>query len=172
VTPVLGGVDDDGPHLFGVDQSGGVLADDYTVAGSGTQLAYGVLERRYDPDASVEAAREAAAAAVATASERDTASGDGLTLATVTECGVATDVLADPAEVAARTGRTGRRTTAGRRCSRRTVASTRSSTRGRRLPGRSGTSTEGAPTGSSPGPVGSGERFDSSVDRRLRLRRC
>lgn len=101
VTPVLGGVDDEGARLFGMDQGGGVLGDEYAAAGSGTQLAYGVLERRYDPDAAVESARETAAAAVATASERDTASGDGLTLATVTDQGVATDVVADPAEVAA-----------------------------------------------------------------------
>jgi proteasome beta subunit len=100
VTPVLGGVDDDGAHLFGVDEGGGVLSDEYTAAGSGTQVAYGVLERRYDPSAGVEAARETVAAAVAGASERDTASGDGLTLATVTAEGVETEVVADPGEVA------------------------------------------------------------------------
>jgi len=100
VRAVLGGVDDDGAHLFGVDEGGGVLPDEYAAAGSGTQVAYGVLERRYDPEGGVEAARETVAAAVAGASERDTASGDGLTLATVTADGVDTGVVADPEEVA------------------------------------------------------------------------
>ncbi|PSP76280.1 proteasome subunit beta [Halobacteriales archaeon QH_6_68_27] len=67
-----------------------VLADDYAATGSGMQVAYGVLERRYDRGASVEAAREAAVAAVAAASERDTASGNGVTVTTVTGEGVET----------------------------------------------------------------------------------
>lgn len=100
VTPLVGGVDDDGAHLFEIDAGGGALADAYAAAGSGTQLAYGVLEERFDPGASVSVAREVAAAAVATASERDTASGDGLTIATVTAEGVEIDAGADPAEVA------------------------------------------------------------------------
>ena len=101
VTPVLAGVDAEGPHLYGIDQAGGVLADDYAAGGSGTQLAYGVLERRYDPEASVAAARETAASAVATAAERDTASGNGLTVATITDDGVELATADTVAEVAA-----------------------------------------------------------------------
>ncbi len=100
VTPVLAGVDDEGPALYGVDEAGGVLADDYAAGGSGTQLAYGVLERAYDPDATLASARATAARAVETAAERDTASGNGLTLATVTGEGVTLETADAATEVA------------------------------------------------------------------------
>jgi len=106
VTPLLGGVEpgiegsdgdaDSGDaetaraRVYELDGGGSVLADDYAATGSGMQVAYGVLERRYDRGASVEAAREAAVAAVAAASERDTASGNGVTVTTVTGEGVET----------------------------------------------------------------------------------
>lgn len=106
VTPLLGGVEptstsDDAPraHVYSLDGGGSVLEDDYTATGSGLQVAYGVLERRYDPDASVEGATEAAVAAVDAASERDTASGNGVTVTTVTAEGVETVAHDDPADV-------------------------------------------------------------------------
>lgn len=99
VTPLVGGVDADGPHLFAVDGGGGALRDAYAAAGSGTQLAYGALESRFDPAASVPEARETAVAAVATASERDTASGNGFTVATVTPERVEIDAGPTRAEV-------------------------------------------------------------------------
>jgi proteasome beta subunit len=100
VTPLLGGVDDQGAHVYTVDDGGGVLADDYAAGGSGMQLAYGVLEQEYDTDSSVADARTTAARAVENASERDTASGNGLTVATVTESGVEFDEFAGAGEVA------------------------------------------------------------------------
>lgn len=100
VTPVLGGVDDAGPHLFDLDAGGGLLESEYAAAGSGMQLAYGHLERGHDPDLPVDEARQVAARAVETASERDTASGNGLTVATVTAEGVETGAGEDPTEVA------------------------------------------------------------------------
>ena len=101
VTPVLGGVDAEGPHVYELDGGGGVMDDEYAAAGSGMQLAYGVLEREYDPDASVEEAAGAAARAIESASERDTASGNGLTLATITEEGVEIDEHDEYTEVTA-----------------------------------------------------------------------
>ena len=50
--PTLGGVDATGPHVYSLDGAGGVMEDDYVAAGSGMQLAYGVLEREYEPDLS------------------------------------------------------------------------------------------------------------------------
>ena len=88
VTPLLAGVDESGTAVYELDGSGSVLEDDYAASGSGMQVAYGVLEGRFDPGASVETATEAATAAVAAASERDTASGNGVTVATITDEGV------------------------------------------------------------------------------------
>lgn len=88
VTPLLGGVDADGPRVFSLDGAGGVLADAYAAGGSGMQPAYGVLEREYDADLSASEASVLAARAVDTASERDTASGNGLSVAVVDAEGV------------------------------------------------------------------------------------
>ncbi|MFC3478115.1 Ntn hydrolase family protein [Halobacterium litoreum] len=100
VSPLLGGVDEDGPQVVTLDGGGGVLTDDYAAGGSGMQLAYGVLEREYEPGLAVDAARSVAARAVGSASERDTASGDGVTVATVTSEGVELDDYDAASEVA------------------------------------------------------------------------
>jgi proteasome beta subunit len=88
VSPVLGGVDSEGPGVYGLDGGGGVLPDAYAAGGSGMQVAYGVLERQYEDGLSPEAARGVAARAVDAAGERDTASGNGLMVATITRDGI------------------------------------------------------------------------------------
>jgi len=88
ISPILGGVDDTGSHVYSIDPAGGVMEDDYVASGSGLQLAYGTLEGEYDPDLSMEEAEAAAVAAVEAASERDTASGDGIYVARITGDGV------------------------------------------------------------------------------------
>ncbi|QDX40604.1 proteasome subunit beta [Salarchaeum sp. JOR-1] len=100
VSPLLGGVDDTGGHVFEVDGAGGVLRDTYAAGGSGMQLAYGALEDAYRDDLTTEDARAVAASAVGSASERDTASGNGVTVATVTREGVQVDEYAGAGEVA------------------------------------------------------------------------
>jgi len=50
INPILGGVDSEGSHVYSIDPAGGVMADDYTVTGSGMQLAYGLLENEYAED--------------------------------------------------------------------------------------------------------------------------
>jgi proteasome beta subunit len=88
INPILGGMDDEGSHVYSIDPAGGVMADDYTVTGSGMQLAHGTLEGEYDPDLSIEEAGDLAARAVNAATERDTGSGNGFVQATVTAEGV------------------------------------------------------------------------------------
>jgi len=88
VSPILGGVDDEGHHVYSLDPAGGVMTDKYTCTGSGMQMAYGVLEQEYDEDVTNEEALGIGARAVQSAVERDAASGDGVYLAEVTEEGV------------------------------------------------------------------------------------
>jgi proteasome beta subunit len=88
INPILGGVDDDGHHVYSIDPAGGVMKDDYTVTGSGLTVAYGTLEDRYEEDMTNEAAKEVAAASIKAAAERDTGSGNGIYLADVTAEGV------------------------------------------------------------------------------------
>jgi proteasome beta subunit len=88
INPILGGVDEDGNHVYSIDPAGGVMEDDYTVTGSGLTVAYGTLEREYREDMSNEEAKRVAASGVKAAVERDTGSGNGVYLAEVTEEGV------------------------------------------------------------------------------------
>ena len=91
INPILGGVDDEGSHVFSIDPAGGVMEDDYTVTGSGLMVAYGTLESQYEDDLSMEEAKTLAADAVSSAAERDTGSGNGLVVAEVTGEGVEID---------------------------------------------------------------------------------
>nr|WP_211611347.1 archaeal proteasome endopeptidase complex subunit beta [Halorientalis persicus] len=91
INPILGGVDDEGSHVFSIDPAGGVMEDDYTVTGSGLMVAYGTLESQYEDDLSMEEAKTVAADAVSSAAERDTGSGNGLVVAEVTGEGVEID---------------------------------------------------------------------------------
>ncbi|WP_254544400.1 archaeal proteasome endopeptidase complex subunit beta [Halomarina pelagica] len=88
INPILGGVDDEGHHVYSIDPAGGVMEDDYTVTGSGLTVAYGTLEREYRDGMTNDEAKEVAASAVKAAVERDTGSGNGVFLAEVTDEGV------------------------------------------------------------------------------------
>lgn len=85
VVPLLGGVDEEGPHVFSLDPAGGVMEEDYASTGSGSVIAYGVLEDKYRDDLSLEEAQQLAVRGLTSAMERDTASGNGIILATVTQ---------------------------------------------------------------------------------------
>lgn len=84
----LGAVDATGPHLYELDGGGARMEDSYAAAGSGMQVAYGTLEDEYEERLSTDAAVALVERAVRAASERDTASGNGVVIATVTSEGV------------------------------------------------------------------------------------
>ncbi|GAB7095760.1 archaeal proteasome endopeptidase complex subunit beta [Halolamina litorea] len=88
VSPILGGVDDTGPHVYSIDALGGTTEEQYAVSGSGSQFALGVLEQEFEDDMGVEAAKTVATKCIKSAMERDTASGNGINIAVVTEDGV------------------------------------------------------------------------------------
>ena len=99
INPILGGVDEEGSHVYSIDPAGGVMEDDYTVTGSGMQLAHGALEGEYDEELSIEEATTLAARAVQAATERDTGSGNGFVTATITEDGVEIEKYDDVTEL-------------------------------------------------------------------------
>ncbi|MFC6951875.1 proteasome subunit beta [Halorubellus litoreus] len=88
IHPLVAGIDEDGPRLASVDGAGGLLTDDFIATGSGMELAYGVLEDQYEEGLSMSAATDLAVETVRSAVERDTASGNGLHVATITNDGV------------------------------------------------------------------------------------
>ena len=99
VQPILGGVDEDGPHIYSIDPLGGTTEEEYTVTGSGSQYALGVLEQEYTEELSIEEAKTIAARAIKSAVERDLASGNGINVAVVTDEGVDITRHKDFAEV-------------------------------------------------------------------------
>jgi proteasome beta subunit len=85
VQTLLGGVDENGPALFSLDPTGGVIRDMMISTGSGSPIAYGVLEDRYTEDMYIEDGIEVAIRAIKSAMERDTYSGNGIRIATITK---------------------------------------------------------------------------------------
>ena len=85
VQTLLGGVDENGPVLFSLDPSGGVIKDLMISTGSGSPIAYGVLEDRYNKDMDIEDGIEVVIRAINAAMERDTYSGNGIKIATITK---------------------------------------------------------------------------------------
>jgi proteasome beta subunit len=84
VVPLLGGVDDEGAHVFSLDPAGGVMEEEFASTGSGSTMAYGVLEDGYDEELTLDEAKTLAVRALESAMERDTASGNGIILAEIT----------------------------------------------------------------------------------------
>lgn len=75
---LVAGVDQHGSHVFAADMSGAITAEDFASSGSGSPIAYGVLESLYSKEIKNEQAREIASRAVAAAMERDPGSGNGI----------------------------------------------------------------------------------------------
>ncbi|MEN4017153.1 MAG: archaeal proteasome endopeptidase complex subunit beta [Methanobacterium sp.] len=87
VQTLLGGVDDNGPALFSLDPTGGTMEDNMVSTGSGSPVAYGLLEDRYNEDIDIEEGIDIAVRAIQSAMERDAFSGNGILVAVVTKEG-------------------------------------------------------------------------------------
>jgi len=85
---LVGGVDEDGPHLFVLDFVGSLIEDDYAAIGTGASIAIGIIESEYDPGMDVSKAKQLVVKAIKAAASRDVASGDGIDIAVVRRDGV------------------------------------------------------------------------------------
>ena len=86
---VLGGKDDTGFYLYDLSPDGSIAEiDDYVSSGSGSVMAYGVLETLYAKNMSVDEGIKLAVKAVNAAVQRDIASGNGIDVVTITKDGV------------------------------------------------------------------------------------
>lgn len=86
---ILGGVDKSGYHLYDLYPDGSLTeCIDYISSGSGSVMAYGVLDTLYTKDIPVKDAVPLAVKAVSAALQRDIASGDGLDVVTITSEGI------------------------------------------------------------------------------------
>jgi len=83
---LVGGVDEGGPKLYSVDALGGASREDEIVAtGSGSPMAYGVLEDRYTKNISEDEAVALAVRAIRSAMKRDAGSGEGIHVVVITK---------------------------------------------------------------------------------------
>ncbi|MHA1582773.1 MAG: archaeal proteasome endopeptidase complex subunit beta [Candidatus Baldrarchaeia archaeon] len=90
---IVGGVDEEGPHIFTLDPLGSLLEEDkFAATGSGSVIAYGVLEDGYRENMPIEEAIELAKRAVKAARRRDIASGGKIQAAVITKGGIKMEV--------------------------------------------------------------------------------
>jgi len=85
---LVAGVDETGAQLFETDISGAVTDESFTSSGSGSPMAYGVLETSYKSGISTAEGANIAAKAVKAAMERDPGSGNGVSVLTITRKGL------------------------------------------------------------------------------------
>jgi len=76
VQVLIGGVDETGPHVFSLDPFGSLTEEKSVSTGSGSPIAYGVLEDKYREDMSVAELLPIIVKAVNSAMKRDAASGN------------------------------------------------------------------------------------------------
>lgn len=80
---LIGGVDDTGPHLFNLDPYGSLTEEKSVATGSGSPLAYGVLEDKYKEGMTIEELLPIIVKAVQSAMKRDVASGDNYNITVI-----------------------------------------------------------------------------------------
>ena len=83
---LVGGVDEHGPSVYSVDAMGGATKEEEIVAtGSGSPMAYGVLEDRFMSGMKEEEAIDLAIRALKAAMKRDAGSGEGIHVVVITK---------------------------------------------------------------------------------------
>jgi len=84
---LVGGYDNQGPALYNIDMFGSVEEKTYVTTGSGSPVAYGLLEEEYRNDLTVEDAKEVALRAVKAAITRNIGTGDGINVSIIDKNG-------------------------------------------------------------------------------------
>ncbi len=84
---LVGGYDNAGPALFNIDMFGSVEEKTYVTTGSGSPVAYGLLEEEYRDDLTVEEAKAIALRAVKAAITRNIGTGDGINVSIIDKDG-------------------------------------------------------------------------------------
>jgi proteasome beta subunit len=87
VQALIGGMDDTGGHIFALDPLGSMMEERFVSTGSGSPVAYGVLESEWHDDLSVKDSTPVLVRAISSAMKRDSASGDSFDVVTITKDG-------------------------------------------------------------------------------------
>jgi proteasome beta subunit len=82
---LVGGYDSTGPHVFSLDPLGSLIEEKCVATGSGSPIAYGVLEDKYQEGLPVEKVLPVVVRAVDSAMKRDIASGNNYDIAVISK---------------------------------------------------------------------------------------
>jgi proteasome beta subunit len=85
---IVGGTDDEGASLYVLDVLGSVIPDKYTAVGSGSEIAFGVLEQGFKENLNQKEAKDLVTRAIKSAVSRDVMSGDGVDFLIITKEGI------------------------------------------------------------------------------------
>jgi proteasome beta subunit len=80
-------MDDSGPHVFAIDPFGSITEEKCVATGSGSPIAYGVLEDKYKQDVAIKEMLPIVVRAVDSAMKRDSASGDSFDVSIIDKKG-------------------------------------------------------------------------------------
>jgi proteasome beta subunit len=84
---LIGGIDETGPHVFNLDPFGSLTEEKSVATGSGSPIAYGVLEDKYKEGMNVEELLPIIVTAVNAAMKRDVASGNNYNVTVIDKKG-------------------------------------------------------------------------------------
>ena len=84
---LVGGVDSTGPHVFSLDPYGSLVEEKCVATGSGSPIAYGVLEDKYKEGAQIKDMLPVVVRAVDSAMKRDIATGNNFDISVITKEG-------------------------------------------------------------------------------------
>lgn len=84
---LIGGIDETGPHVFSLDPFGSLNEEKFVSTGSGSPIAYGVLEDKYEENKSIKELLPIIVKAVNAAMKRDVASGNSYNIIVIDKKG-------------------------------------------------------------------------------------
>jgi proteasome beta subunit len=84
---VVGGIDPN-PRIYTLDPLGSLLPDDYAAVGTGAEMALGVLDAEYKKETTEAAAKSLVIKSIKSSVQRDSASGDGIDILTISKKGI------------------------------------------------------------------------------------
>jgi proteasome beta subunit len=82
---IIGGVDKTGAKLFSIDPTGSVIEDTVVSTGSGSPVAYGVLEDNFKPGITIDECTKIGYRALKAALQRDAYTGNGIDMVKITK---------------------------------------------------------------------------------------
>jgi proteasome beta subunit len=84
---LIGGLDETGPHVFNLDPFGSLTEEKFFSTGSGSPIAYGVMEDKFREDMPVKELLPTIVKAVSAAMKRDIASGNSYNVTVIDDNG-------------------------------------------------------------------------------------